>query len=384
MGWELEFTAGLAADAFLNPGLIDLMRQFTFGLLRFVSAIALCLFAVLWSLQKLSGDSGLIEIGDDEVAVVYNRLSGSTRQIDSPGNELFLPFVERIHLQRRSPKQLLLQGAEREPAGLVPEIRLRASDGTLVRFESLAVQYTLRPDEAELALEDTHGDDELAAALIEAHTRSIVRDEYGRYSAEEILLRDNQNAANVITQNRLDEALALHGIEVLELSTPKLRFDSAYEKSVEDRKLANQEVERLKAEFRQLEAERDQRLAALEKEKLIELNKSRLEINEYLAMIDRDGRDKRLKAQQYHSGRVADAQNYKYKLEQQALSMTEQVTARAELLRQEVERLEGTGAALLREAWTERLAQISFRIQPFSHDPEPAGIEVLETTLAIK
>lgn len=360
------------------------MRQALFRLLRIGVVVALCFFAVLWSLRRLSGDSGLIEIGDDEVAVVYNQWDGSTRQIDTPGNEVFLPFVERIYLQRRSPKRLLLAGLERTDGGLVPEIRLRASDGSLVRFESLAVQYALRPDSAQLALEDLRGAQALVGDLLEAHTRSIVRDEYGRFSAEEILFRDNQNQAHALTLFRLAEALAPHGIDVLELSTPKLRFDSAYEKSVEDRKLANQEVERLKAEYRQLEAERAQRLAALEKNKLIERNQTQLQIGEYLAAMEKDAVTRRAEADRFYDGRLAEAANRQYQLSQEALTLSEQATRTAAIAKEEIESLVETGDALLREAWAERLSKTTIRIQPFSRDPNPAAIELIQTAMVGK
>lgn len=358
------------------------MRQTTLRLLRAGVVLVLCLLASLWSLKRLSGDVGWIEIGDDEVAVIYNQVNGSTREAIGPGNELFLPFIERVWLQRRSPRQLLLEGSVRETAGVVPEVRLRAADGSLVRLGALAVRYALLPNAAQQALEDTGGEETSAVQLVESFTRAIVRDEYGRFSAEEILLRENQNEANVVALQRLARALEGHGIEVLELSAPKLRFDGAYEKSVEDRKLAYQEIERLKVEFRQLDAERDQRLAALEKQKLIEYNETQLQIREYMETIERDGRERSLKARQYGEDRRSDGTNRQYELEQQALALTEQVSLRSDLLREEIEAMAQTGPALVREAWIQNLAKTTFQLQPFSHDPHPAGIELLKTALA--
>ena len=342
----------------------------------------LCLLVGLWSLKRLSGDMGVVEIGDDEVAVIYNQADGSTREALGPGNEVYLPFVERIRLQRRSPRELVLEGTERTPQGVVPEVRLRAAEGSIVRFGALSVRYTLGANAAQLALEDLGGDPQRASRLVETYTRAIVQDEYGRFSAEEILLRENQNQAGAVALQRIAAALEPHGILVLELSTPKLRFDSAYETSVEDRKLAYQEIERLKAEFRQLDAERDQRLAALEKNKLIEFNATQLQIREYMETIDRDGRERTLAVQRYGEDRSADARNRRYQLEQEALTLTEQVNLRAGVLRDEIEVLEETGAALVREAWIESLADTIIRLQPYSHDPRPAGVELTKTAFA--
>lgn len=358
------------------------MRQLSLGLLHGGVLLLLCALTVLFCLRKLADETGLVEIGDDEVAVVYNRLSGTTRVVDTPGNELYLPFVERPYVLRRSTAELVFEGSERQGPQRVPAVRLRVADGSLVHFESLALQYTLRPDAARRALEDARGREDWAAQLIEARLRSLVRDEYGAYDAEEIRRRENQNAAGVVTLTRLNRSLEAHGIEVREMSTPKLRFDAAYETSVAARKAAIQEIEHFKAEFGQLDAEREQGLAALQKAKLIELNKTRLQAQEYLALLGKEERERRAKAEAARASRVAKAENRRYSLEQEALALREKVELNAAVLREEVELLASTGGPLLREAWIERLAQTPFRIQPFSHDPEPAGVEVLRTALA--
>ena len=59
-------------------------------------------------------DTFFANMDDDEVAVIYNQRTGSAREVDSPGNELFLPFVERVLLQKRSPQELAMRGDVRE------------------------------------------------------------------------------------------------------------------------------------------------------------------------------------------------------------------------------------------------------------------------------
>jgi hypothetical protein len=358
------------------------MRRFIFCLLQGGVVSTCCLLAVIWSLQRISEESGLTEVGDDEVAVIYNQWTGSTREIDVPGNEIFLPFVERVCVQKRSPRQLAFSGEKSVDPEQVREVRFRTSDGSIVRFGALTVRSVLPPHGARLALEDWSGDNQRHSQLVQAYTRGIVADEYGRFSAEEIILQENQGRAHAATWARLNGALAPHGILIKELSTPKLRFDSSYEKSVEDRKLANQEVERLKAEFRQLEAERDQRLAALEKELLIQHNSSDLEVREYIAKLERSNRERRITVDQYRMDRDAAARNRKYQLDAQTINKTQELTLKANVFREEVKRMEQDGPGLIKEAWLTNLGKISFRLQPYSRDPNPSAIEVLPTVLA--
>lgn len=360
------------------------MRILSWRLVRYGAVVLACLVGAGWSLKQLSGDSGLVTIGDDEVAVVYNRLTGSARQIDRPGNVLFVPFIESVHLQRRSPARLVLDGEARVDALRVPELRLRASDGTLVRFEAFTLQFLPRLDEARIALEDGRAGVELGARVVEAYLRGIVRDEYGAYSSEAIVLRANQKAAGARVRARLDDALAPHGIEVLELSAPRLRFDSTYEKAVESGEIAVQEVERLKAEFGQLDAEREQRLATLEKDKTIEQAKANLQVQDYVAKVQSDLRERADDLENYTAERLSEGEARGFQLEQQAAARRQAITLGAEILREEVARLATNGAPLVREAWIERLAQTPLSIRPYSQDPSPSGVEILQTAMKSK
>ena len=64
--------------------------------------------------------------------------------------------------------------------------------------------------------------------------------------------------------------LAEHGVIIMQIITPKPQFEARYEKAIEDRKVANQEVEKLKAQAIQLTRERERRLATIERDKATE------------------------------------------------------------------------------------------------------------------
>jgi len=352
---------------------------------RGIDSLLILLLFVLglaWSLKRLSGERGIVEIGDDEVAVVYNNLSGTTRQVETPGNELFLPFIEQVRLLKRSPVELWMKGEERTGAVQVPELRLRATDGTAFRFESFAVQYALRPDAARERLEDSGEVPEDAAAIVEAWVRAILRDEYGGFTTEEVVMRENQKSANAASLARLNQALILHGLEIQEISTPKVRFDSAYEKAVENRKIANQEVERLKAEFRHIDAERDQKFAALETEMEIKRAELKLKVMNYVAVIEKDARTRRAEADRYLANRRGAGDVSRYQKQQESLAMSETYDAQAGALRDEVAGLAEGGEAMIREAWIERLDGIEFRSLPYSRDARPAAVEILDAGIA--
>ncbi len=337
--------------------------------------------AFSFGLRTLSGGEGLTTIHDDEVAVVYDNWSGASRQVDTPGNLLSVPFLQDVKLLKRSPVQMSLAGESRVSSLQVPELSIRASDGSSFRFESFTLQFALLPDLAGSCLEDTNAELEAAALLVEAYARSILRDEYGRFSTREVVLHESLKAANAASRARLDKALRAHGLQVVELSTPKPRFDPQHELAVERRKVANQEVERLKTKFQQLDAEHAEALARLEKDKELELAQLELGVADYRAGAQKESLIQRTAAERYLADRQSLGETARFEKEQQALSLTERHTVAATALQARVDELAQRGEYAVRAAWIRRLSEIPFRVLPYSLDARPVGVELTETTL---
>jgi hypothetical protein len=354
------------------------------GSLSWLDPLALILavfLGALTGLRWLSGGEGVLTVEDDEVAVLHDGWSGRARQVDTPGKRLILPFLQEARVIKRSPAELVFSGTERANALLVPELAIRASDGSSLRFEGFRVQFSLLPDQAERCLEDTSAQLEAAAALVEGYTRAILRDEYGRFSTSEVVLHESLKAAGAASRARLESVLAEHGLQVLDLSTPKPRFDPAHELAVERRKVADQEVERLKTQFLQLEAERDEALARLEMEKEQELAKLELALGEYRAEAAKSDATQRAAATQYLEERRSAGETRRFEQEQEALALTERYTVAAAALQERVDQLAEGGEAAVRASWIERLREVPFQVVPYTRDRSPQSVELAQAAL---
>ena len=232
--------------------------------LRWTSIVVLVLFLVV---LVMAGFGGVTEIKDNEVAVVVNYLSGEREVITQPGNKIFIPFIEEVFTLDKSANKFLMEGKSDRSTDHVRELSVRASDGSFFWFESLEIQYELLPHMSKNVIRNSGTKDAFKKFWLMSYARSILRDEFGKFNPEEISNPTNYAAARTEAQNRINQLLETQGIKVVQITIPKPKFDEEYEKAIEDRKLANQDVQRLQAQAIQLEKEKEKKLAAIESEK---------------------------------------------------------------------------------------------------------------------
>jgi hypothetical protein len=225
---------------------------------------ALGLVFVLVIVLAAMGLGGIAEVKDHEVALIVNYITGSTEVDTIPGNKIFIPFVHEVFTFDKSPNKFLMEGKVDLDTDHVRELTVRASDGSNFWFESLEIQYQLLPPETQVVINDSGTGDAFKKFWLMAYARSVLRDEFGKFDPEGISNPSSYSKARVDSQVRLNTLLKPHGIEIIQITTPKPKFVPDYEKAIEDRKLAEQEVERLKAKALQLRQEKAKRLAEIE------------------------------------------------------------------------------------------------------------------------
>ena len=349
-----------------------------------LAAVAFSLLGGLCALQRLSGTPGVASIGDEQVAVVFDDGGGANRVVQRPGNLLFVPYLEEVRLLSRSPEQITMEGEGAGDPAHVSRLLLRANDGSRFGLDSFSIQYALVPDAAREALADTGDDPTVRARLVEVWARSVLRDQFGLYPTEEISKQETLRQASEACKAILNRELAPHGIEVLELSTIRPKFDPAYEEAVERRQVALQEIERLKRKLIQLDAERGERVARRRKDKVVELKVLEDQIIKVLDGAQREDVNRRHAADLYAANRVQAGELERLALDQKARALIVRYQAEAEGLVQQVLALEERGEAAVREALIENLAGFEFELVPYTLDPAPEGVRVIEQTLAKK
>jgi membrane protease subunit HflC len=335
------------------------------------------LVLILIGAGLLTERAGIFEISEREVGVIVNYMTGEDELVNQPGYRIFIPLLEQAFKFDKSPNEFVMEGSSDRDSNHVKKLTVRANDGSNFWFETLKIQYQLLPSHATYLLHDSGEGESFKQNWVRAYARSILRDEFGRYSAEEVADPSGYKTATAEAKRRLNEALRPHGVEIFKIITPKPKFEATYEKAIEDRKVANQQVEKLKIEANQLLKERDRRLANIERDKATEyeLLLGTLEADRISA--EKDAVQVSMSADAWAITQRGAGQAEKDALLAQARGLETQARKEAEGLRARVEALAERGDILVRETLARKLASISFEIIPYRRDPAPVRLEHL-------
>ena len=354
------------------------------SVLEIVLAILLAPAFLYFAVRKVTGASGLAFIADDQVAVVVDNLSGDSRLVTAPGYQTFLPWLQDVYAFDKAPNGFLMAGNKHIEANHVPRLIARAKDGSSFWFDEFKLQYALVPERAGRVLEDCGPGDAFKAELVRAAARSILRDEFGRWSSEEVVRGECLQPATQAALARMNAVLLAHGIEVLEISTPRPGFDKAYEDAIGRRKVFNQEVEHLRGQLDRLVQEKLQREALARKEKEIELKKLEGNLVRDIGAAQKEEIRARQDADIFHLEKVGAARAMKIEKEGQAALLTAKYVGLARGVYKETLELERSGDLPVRSALVQKLAGIEFNLVPYSRDPSPQRLEYETVTSGSK
>jgi SPFH domain/Band 7 family protein len=345
---------------------------------KLVAVLGVLFLAVILVVAALvSGRAGIVEVSDREVAVIVNYVTGNYEVVNQPGYKIFIPFAEQAFKFDKSPQEFRMSGDRDIDDNNVSKLSVRANDGSNFGFEELTIQYQLLPSEANVVLDDSGVDSAFKQNWVRTFARSILRDEFGKYSAEEVADPSGYTEATVQAQDRLNLALHPHGIDIIEIITPKPKFEARYEQAIADRKVANQAVEELKEKAKQLLAERDRKLGEIERDQATdyELLLGTLEAGRIGA--EKDAVRVKQSAEASKITELAHGQASEQQLTEKARGLSELARKEAEGLRARVQAVALRGEVLVREKLAEKFANIVFEIVPYRRDPSPTRIEHL-------
>jgi len=333
-------------------------------------------FAVFMAMM---GKLGVVSVSAEEVAVKMNYVTGNRAVIATPGYQIYIPFIEEVFKLDRTPQKFDMKGDRAISHNHVPFLTVRAKDGSNFSFDELEIQYAIIPGDAGGTLDDSGPDDGFKREWIRAFARSVLRDEFGKYSAVEVADPTSYQAARIASEDRLRVMLAEHGVEIIQVICPKPRFDSDYEQAIEDRKVADQEVEKLREEESRLLNERERVLAEATKEKEIEWQSLQGSLTKALLNAEQEQIQLEKAADAYAVARGYNAKAENAQLVQQARGMTAKYTKEAEGILARAEALEKRGEVVVREALIAKLENIEFTLVPYNRDASPKRLEHVDS-----
>ena len=335
----------------------------------------LALLLVGGALMAITGNLGIANIEAEEVGVVVNYVTGKEEVVSQPGYKLYLPFIEDVYTFDRTTQQFQMEGSRYVHDNHVPLLNVRASDGSNFRINDLTILYEILPGATVEVMHDSGTGTGFKEQWVKAFARSVLRDEFGRYTAVEVADPTVYKQAPAAAAQRLSELLEPHGLRVERINTPNPQFDREYEEAIEERKEADQEVERLIAEVERLEQLRAQRLASVDKEKEVEQQRLEGDLKQSLLRAQEEMISITKEADVYATERIGEGKATAAELTNEARGLEAKYTKEAEGILSRTEALAERGEVVVREALIKKLLSIDFTLIPYSRDPNPTRLE---------
>ncbi|MEM1448252.1 MAG: SPFH domain-containing protein [Planctomycetota bacterium] len=340
-----------------------------------IAATVLVVVVITLGVLGMSGRLGVTRVEANEVAVRVNYLTGTETVVVDPGYQFYVPFLMDVYKFDGTTQEYVMAGDSYRSANVAPYLTVRANDGSNFWFDELKIQYEIIPGAANVLLEDSGLGDTYKQEWIKAYARSVLRDEFGLYSAVDAADPTTYKAAPEEARKRMNEILEPHGISVVRIITPNPQFDERYEHAIEQRKEADQEVEELRARSEQLVQEREQRLAAVRKEKEVEMQELRGTLTKALLAAEQEAIRVTRSADAFSTERTAEGRAAEARLTAESEGLVAKYTKEAEGIESRAQALEERGEVVVREALVEKLLGVRFTLIPYSRDPAPQRLE---------
>ena len=192
--------------------------------------------------------------GETEVGVRTRKMAfigqkGVEDRIYAPGaTYFFLPFINDWHvfdtkLQNLEMTFSQVRGDRKSRDDLV----LKTIDGNDISLDVI-IAYRIDPNKAPHILQYVARDDAtLRDKIVRTVARSKPRDIFGELKTEAFYVADAREAQSIKAKEALQKILGPMGVVVEKVLTNDYRFNPEYQKAIEDKKVADQQVEKNKS-----------------------------------------------------------------------------------------------------------------------------------------
>lgn len=266
--------------------------------------------------------TGKTEVGVRTIKFSLFGEQGVEDKIYPPGSTtFFLPFINDWHTFDTKLQNLEMTAeVRRGDRNSKDDLLFKTIDGNDISLDVI-IAYRIDPKKAPYILQHVATSDRaLRDKVVRTIARSKPRDIFGELETEEFYITEKRQAKSDQAKESLQEILGPYGIIVEKVLTKDYRFVAEYQKAIEDKKIADQMVEKNKSAQH----------AALE-EYLKELEKAKGEVNKVVADADGVYAKAKIEADAYYEQQkfLADAIMAEGKAEAQGIEQMNKALAGA-------------------------------------------------------
>ncbi|MBN1587823.1 MAG: prohibitin family protein [Candidatus Omnitrophica bacterium] len=244
--------------------------------------------------------TGSTEVGVRTVKWSPFAKSGVIQEVYAPGATYFFPpFVNDWHVfdtKLRNMEMTLTRGRGARQGR--DDLVFKTIDGNDISLDVI-ISYRVDPPKAPYILEYVASDNlELEERVVRPIARNVTRDLFGEFTSEDFYVTAKRTETAQQAIAKLNDLLNPYGV-IVETVLPKdYRFPEAYQKAIEDKKVADQMAQRYRSEIRATEEHYRQKL-----------EEAQGEVNKLVARADGEFKKATIQVDAYfeQQGKIAQA-----------------------------------------------------------------------------
>ncbi|NCC51677.1 MAG: hypothetical protein EOM20_10720 [Spartobacteria bacterium] len=327
----------------------------------------LLLLAVLVVVLVGVGRHGMVRIHEHQVGVRLNNLTGKLSLAPHAGYQFYIPYLANMYLLDKTLHRLELTWAQR--GGDPRDVRLKVADGSQVSLD-LTLNFKINPGMAVEILRKSGREGRFAHLWIESLARNYALQYFGQLTMEQFYDANQRRDKAEAVREGMNRSLRDEGIEIVAVIPGEYRFYAEYEKIIQEKKLADQQVEEQQAQARA--AQEDQERRIIEKKKEIEARRMSFDA-EMAARFSQAGADAekhRRESDGQYRRKLLQADTMLYTAQKQAEAALEQGRAEAEGLTRNREAMQGEGGLnMVALEYAHQLQKMRITGTPIARDP---------------
>jgi|GEM_PF-651743 len=193
---------------------------------------------------------GIGRVNENQVGIMVHNITGRIVLKEREGYYIFLPYLTSFYVLDKTIQRLDLTWAQ-APGGAGRDLKLKTSDGSSVSVD-VSINFKLLPSEAVKVLRRSGAENRFAEVWIEPFARHVCLTSFGQLTTEEMYDATRRNERAQAALRQLNELLSPHGIEIIAMIPGEFRFYQEYEQVIQEKKLADQQVEEQQSQAKAL------------------------------------------------------------------------------------------------------------------------------------
>ena len=327
---------------------------------------ALLLMLAVFGLALLR--QGLGRVNEDQVGVMVHNVTGRLVLQEREGYYIFLPYLTSFYVLDKTIQQLDLSWAQ-APGRVSRDLKLKSVDGSSVSLD-ISISFKLVPSEAVSVLRRSGVGDRFAEVWLEPFARHVCLATFGQLTTEEMYDAGRRNEQAQTALDQLNALLSPQGIEIIAMIPGEFRFYQEYEQVIQEKKLADQQVEEQQSQAKALLQDQARQLVEARQRALAQLATTQGESTNRLIQASAEAEKIQREAEGYATTTRLEADGAFLTASSQAQARQAILLAEAAGLEQRRQALTGEGGlTLVGLEYAKRLEAVRLIGTPIAREP---------------